>query len=222
MFARAAITGADPPGLIYFISDEHLASQLQDPIELLKRTVTKCLNSKKIKIFENKKKKIFILKIVNWEKYQHIYMHQRAYRQREKAKKEAQKKIAASGTEKHRRDIAGEWIGEDRDRIGNDKDRIGKETPSPPVLSTPEKINFLSLLKDLSKDIPYPFDEGIDGHLYDISKAAYPHVDLLREVEKKFDYWKQHPEELQGNVSLRQKLKEFFRLEEVFQVGRGK
>ncbi|GAJ07249.1 unnamed protein product [marine sediment metagenome] len=37
ILARAAVTGADPPGLIYYFSEEHLASQLQVSLELLKK-----------------------------------------------------------------------------------------------------------------------------------------------------------------------------------------
>ena len=79
ILARAALTGADPPRLIYYFSDEHLASQLHVPMELLQRTLEKCKKIKKIKNKALKRESKQVLSVVNWEKYQHVWLHQKAY-----------------------------------------------------------------------------------------------------------------------------------------------
>jgi hypothetical protein len=104
ILARAALTGADPPGLIYFFSEQHLATQLHVPLDLLERTLEKCREFKKIKIKILKRESKQVLSVVNWEKYQHVWFHQKAYRQRQKAKKEAQKKALEQGPKKHNQD----------------------------------------------------------------------------------------------------------------------
>jgi len=100
ILARAALTGADPPGLIYYFSEEHLANQLHVPLELLKKTLEKCKKFKKIKIKALKRETKYVLSVVNWAKYQHVYMHQKAYKQRQKEKKAAQKNSIWKGLKK--------------------------------------------------------------------------------------------------------------------------
>ena len=223
ILARAAVTGADPPGLIYYFSEEHLAGQLQVPLELLQRTLEKCEKFKKIKIKPLKRENKYVLSIVNWEKYQHVYLHQKAYRQRQKAKIEAQKKLISEGTKKHNQNITVRRIGEDK--IGEDKlkdDRIGEESkdenksfPSHP------RDQFLYILTEFSKDYQYPFQEEADGQIYDYAIKTWRNVvDPIRELEKKIEYWKKNPGALQSKgKSPRVQLHEFLEKEAEYQDG---
>jgi len=230
ILARAALTGADPPGQIYFFSEDHLAKQLHVPLDLLKRTLEKCEKFKKIKIRSQKSKNIFVLSISNWEKYQHIWMHQKAYRQRQKAKKEAQKKLLEKGTKKHNQNITdydalADRIGEDKDRIRDEKILDGEDKREVDNNIDPfsPKYQFLSLLKEFSIQYPYPFDEEADGQLYDLAIGNFQNVDLLHETEKKINYWKENPGALRSKgKSPRVQLAEFFQKEEEYQSnGRG-
>jgi len=218
ILARAAITGADPPGLIYYFSDQHLANQLHVPLELLERTLEKCKKFKKIRIKTLKRETKHVLSVVNWEKYQHVYLHQREYRKRKKAKKEAQKKALEQGTKKHNGDIIdydplGDRIGEDNrgdEIIGDGEDRkVDNETfPSHP------KDQFIYILKEFSKEFPYPFDEEADGQVYNYAVEKFRKVDHLRETEKKIEYWKQNPGALRSKgKDPRTQLLEFFEKE---------
>ncbi len=130
ILARAALTGADPPGLIYYFSEQHLAYQLHVPLELLEKTLEKCKKFKKIKIKPLKRETKYILSIVNWTKYQHVYMHQKAYRQRQKEKKEAQENQYLGGTKKDNQTIT-DYVGRGgEERKGYDRrgyDRRGEQ-----------------------------------------------------------------------------------------------
>jgi hypothetical protein len=221
ILARAGITNVDEPGKIHFVSDEHLAEQLQVPLELLQRTLEKCKKSKKIKIIGKKSENIFVLSVIKWEKYQHIWMHQKSYRTREKAKREKQKKAYLAGTKKHNADITGYVALADRiggDRIGTDirkDDRIGEDTNTDP--SNPRNI-FLSMLQDLSNSLPYPFSEVEDRQIYD----AFAHkIDVLAQLEKKIKFWTENPLALKSKKKApRQQLVEWFLDEVEFQKGK--
>lgn len=243
ILARAAVTGADPPGLIYYFSEEHLASQLQLPLELLQRTLEKCKKFKKIKIKTLIRENKYVLSVVNWEKYQHVYMHQKAYRARQKAEKEAQKKLISEGTKKHNQNITLRKIGEDRrgnekileDIKGEDIEADNPENPNTPNsdnLETPSplpsnsnsfkgggitiKEQFLSMLKGCNG---YPFDELQDSLLFDITFEDCPGINIIEQTEKKIDWWKERPGALNANP--REKLKKWFKKEYEFQKRGG-
>jgi len=243
ILARAAVTGADPPGLIYYFSEEHLASQLQLPLELLQRTLEKCKKFKKIKIKTLIRENKYVLSVVNWEKYQHVYMHQKAYRARQMAKKEAQKKLISEGTKKHNQNITVRRIGEEKriedtiikDKKGEDIKADNSENPntpnsnnlgtSSPLLSNSDsfkeggitiKEQFLSMLRDCNG---YPFDESQDSLLFDITFEDCPGINIIEQTEKKIDWWKKHPSSLKANP--REKLKKWFKKEYEFQKRGG-
>ena len=225
ILARAAVTGVDPPGLIYYFSDEHLASQLQVPLELLLRTLEKCKEFKKIKIKTLKRESKCVLSVVNWAKFQHVYMHQKAYRARQKAKKEAQKKLISEGTKKHNQNITVRRIGEDRigddkirkDIIGEDKNEDNKSFPSNP------RDQFIHILREFSKEYPYPFNDVGEGQIFDYSIKKHRNVDPIREIERKIEYWKKNPGALESKgKSPRQQLVEFIELEAKYQNEKDK
>jgi len=238
ILARAAVTGADPPGLIYYFSEEHLASQLQVSLELLQRTLEKCKKFKKIKIKTLKRENKYVLSAVNWEKYQHVNMHQKAYRQRQKKKKEAQKKQYLEGTKKHNQKITGDngLV----DRIGKEKiekDTIEEEgrgehirgeetTDSKLKTSLPSKSKFFNdgkngLLQEyLSRlgDCPgYPLDDYKDIALFHHVEEEYPGIDILKELDKKIIWWEEHPDALKPSANPRIQLAEWFEKEHEFQ-----
>lgn len=224
ILARAAITGADPPGIIFFNSEEHLAGMLQDPLDLVHKTLEKCKRFKKIKTNFDKREERYKLSVVNWEKYQHVYLHQRAYRQREKAKKEAQKKPLNDGTKKdnqnitgYNRDIVGEEDrrGEDRDIRKEDKILNGEDTKGDP--SHPSN-RFYSLLEEFSNSHPYPFDKEKDHQTFDPLFEKYPDIDFVAELSKKIGYWKENPGALKSRgKNARTQLFEFLFSEVEFQ-----
>ncbi len=244
ILARAAVTGADPPGLIYYFSEEHLASQLQVSLELLKRTLEKCKKFKKIKIKTLKRENKYVLSIVNWGKYQHVYMHQKAYRQRQKEKKEAQKKKYLEGTKKHNQNITVRKIGEDRrkeekkiedikgeeiktDNSGdpNTPNSNNLETSTPlPSNSEPfneGKNNLLQEYLSRLSDCPgYPFDEYNDSSLFRHIYGEYPNINIIEQLDKKIAWWKEHPDALKPSAHPRQKLFEWFEKEHKFQSRR--
>lgn len=221
ILARAAVTGADPPGLIYYFSEEHLAGQLQVPLELLQRALEKCEKFKKIKIKPLKRENKYVLSIVNWEKYQHMYLHQKAYRTRQKEKKEAQKKQYLEGTKKHNQNITVRRIGEDRkgddiieeENILTDRKEKNESFPSHP------RDQFLYILKEFSEKYPYPFIEEADGQLFDYTIKTFRNVvDPIRELEKKIEYWKENPGALQSKgKNPRVQLHDFFEKEAEYQ-----
>jgi len=225
MLARAAITGADPPGLIYFTSENHLAQQLQLPIDLVQRTFEKCKKFKKIKINFSKRQEIYVLSISNWNKYQHIYMSQKAYRQRQKALKAKQKASMEGGTKKDNRDITGyprDIDGEEdrrgEERIGEEKridDTRGEDNGKP---SASYIKKFVSLIRELSKSTSYPFNEELEASLLIQASRICPNVDFMQEAEKKFQWWEEHPEALSRTHDPRRDLLKFFALEEKYQA----
>jgi len=241
ILARATVTGADPPGLIYYFSEEHLASQLQVSLELLQRTLEKCKKFKKIKIKTLKRENKYVLSAVNWEKYQHVDMHQKAYRQRQKKKKEAQEKQYLEGTKKHNQNITVRSIGEDRkkeEKIIEDikgeeikADNSGDpNTPnsnnletSSPLPSNSEsfiegKNNLLQEYLSRLRDCPgYPFDEYMDSSLFHHIDGEYPNINILEQLDKKIAWWKEHSDALKPSASPRSKLYEWFEQEHEFQ-----
>ena len=224
MIARAAITGADPPGLIYYFSDQHLATQLHIPLDLLERTKVKCEKFKKIKISFLKRENKYVIKIQNWEKYQHVYMHQKAYRQRQKQKKVNQKKQLSKGTKNDNETIT-DYSGL-VDRIGNDRtsdDKILEKSTEEKNSVFESKNQFLNLLKEFSKDYPYPFHENLDSQIYDYFNANFPKVDILMETRKKIRYWQKKGGALNSRgKGAREQLVEFFQIEAKYQENRTK
>ena len=241
--ARAAVTGSDPPGQIYYFSDQHLANQLQVPLDLLQRTLEKCKKFKKIRIKFLKRENKYVLSVVNWEKFQHVYLHQKAYRQRQKAKKEARKKLILEGTKKHSQNITVRKIEEER--RGNEKiledikgenieaDKLeSSNTPnsnniesSSPILSNSNSFNereitkksqFLSMLKACRG---YPFDEVKDALLFDITVTECPKINIIKQTEKKIAWWKDRPDALKANP--REQFQKWFKEESEFQDREG-
>jgi hypothetical protein len=225
ILARATLVGNDGPGEIRFVNLEQLALEVRNTTELLSRTLEKCQVTKKIRIYEIRKEKIQVLQILNWEKYQHPYLHQRAYRQRQKALREKQK----AGTDRDNQKITGDnqTMSGYGDRIRENKkdkrykDEIDKgEDEDTKLPNDPSKTRFLSLLRELSNNpkTPYPFDAVLDGALYSQARKSYPHVNLPAELEKKFDYWASDaPEYPLVSQRARRQLLDWFKKEEKFQ-----
>ncbi len=93
---------------------------------------------------------------------------------------------------------------------------IGEESKAFP--SHP-RDQFFYILKEFSKEYPYPFNEEADGQLFDYAIETYRNVvDPIRETEKKIEYWKEHPGALQSKgKSPRVQLHEFFEKEAEYQ-----
>jgi hypothetical protein len=196
IIARATQTGADPPGQIYFVNEEHLAMMVKDSTELLKRTLEKCKKFKKIKINQKKSENVFVLSVVKWERFQHVWMHQKAWRTREKAKKEAQKKSITIGTKKDNQNITGDVALADKIRYDNNiilskekKKNEDKNFPSSPI------HQCLFLLKEFSEEgFAYPYDEQRDREMFETALNLYRNVDIVHETEEKINqYWKKNP-----------------------------
>jgi len=178
MLARAALTGADPPGEIYFVNDEHLAIQIRCSLELTQRTAEKCKKYKKIKISPKKSENVFVLSFPKWKNYQHIYLHQKAYRARQKALKEKQKKQYETGTKKDNHDITGystlcnkirdDKRGEKNDNIGGGED----EDKLPPIpKNLPFKIQdklqeLRASIREYQRRVTLTDDEIREKHRY--------------------------------------------------------
>lgn len=55
---------------------------------------------------------------------------------------------------------------------------------------------FLRKLKDFEG---YPHDEYSDKAFFLFIESEYPGIDILRELDKKLDWWKDHPEALKSD-----------------------
>lgn len=86
LLARASIN--DPPGQVDYYSLGQLAQQFNVDLELLESTIKRCVEEKKIKYFENKRK----ILISNWKKYQSEYQRQKPYRKGDKSQSKVTEK----------------------------------------------------------------------------------------------------------------------------------
>lgn len=223
--ARAIISTEDElPGIINYFNDEHLAAQAKVNKELLLRTIEKLKNLKQIKIRPLKSKKMNSLIFSTWNKEQHAWIGQKAYRDRQKERRKKEKEMIISGPKKNNHVITG-----DANRIGggkedNDKKDYKEERGKGGLAPDPSSSKglFLLTLKEFSASHFYLFNEDDDGHMFDFCSKEYPDVDLHEELKKKIQRWEDHPEELKGAKDPRVKLFEWFGKEQAFQSKRKK
>lgn len=192
-------------GLVDITYTKSLANKLIIPLSLLTRCIKKFKEHEKIEIVENKKEKKTFAKIKKWEKYQAGYLTSLGQCIEKPKDNDATLKQGLRCDSKERR---GEEIREDKIR-----EEESKLFPSHP------RDQFLYILKEFSKEYPYPFSEEADGQLFDYAIKIYRNtVDPIRETEKKIEYWKEHPGALQSKgKSPRVQLHEFFEKEAEYQ-----
>jgi len=78
------------------------------------------------------------------------------------------------------------------------------------------KEQFLSMLRGCPG---YPFDETLDSLLFDIAVQDFPGINILRQTEKKVDWWEKNPRTLMFNP--RKQLYEWLKKEFEFQKNGG-
>lgn len=65
----------------------------------------------------------------------------------------------------------------------------------------------------------YPFNEYEDGAFFHYVYEEYPYVDLITELDKKIEWWKEHPRALAVESKFyRAQLDEWYRLENAYQA----
>lgn len=208
LLAKASIN--EPRGQINYYMLEHISRQFICPIELLESTIKRCIEVNKVK--HNPKKKI--IKILNWKKYQSEYDRQKPYRQQDKGPLKVTKRADISDEkvtlrregEERRIEKEEKERKEEKESIRKPESPLGSSTISPsPLLSISKtsiearptiKETFLSMLKECKG---YPFDEGKDSILFDISVCRYPKINLLKQLGKRIAWWQLHLDALRAN-----------------------
>jgi len=192
-------------GFVDITYPKNLANKLIIPLSLLTRCIKKFKEHEKIEIVENKKEKKTFAKIKKWEKYQAGYLTSLGQRIEKPKDNDATLGDDLRCDSIKRR---GEEI-----RENEIKEEESKTFPSHP------RDQFLYILKEFSKEYPYPFSEEADGQLYDYTIKTFRNVvDPIREAKKKIEYWKEHPGALQSKgKSPRVQLHEFFEKEAEYQ-----
>lgn len=182
-----------------------------------------------------------IIRILNWNKYQSDYLRQKPYRERKSAEQEYNEDVDES--DEKLQNLEPENVtqvtdrGEERrgDKIKLNKRRgeenedsdsyTNSESESLPSSNSNspfseegkevQKKEFLSMLEACPD---YPFDEYEDGSFFHYALDEYPDIDILRELEKKIAWWKEHPKALkQGRKTPRGQLDEWLEKEQEFQ-----
>jgi len=185
----------------------------------------------KLTTFDTNQSKIGLtlrtIKILKWNEYQSEYWRQKPHRERKKMKKELDQeedeKLQNSGP-KTVTQVTGRGEERRREEIRGDKRRrnfLNKEPLNSPLPSTPKegisiKDEFLMMLKDLKG---YPFDEVKDSLLFDVTIKDYPGINIMRQIKRKIEWWKVHPDALKANP--RKQLQDFFKEEDKFQKRGG-
>jgi len=223
LVARASIN--DPPGQIDYYSLEQLSQQFNIPLELLESTIKRCIEVKKIKFFQKKRK----ITIANWKKYQSEYDRQKVYRKQDKCQSKV-KKIDDKSCNKVtlRKEEEGEEKRLEIEEKESKEDGKIIESLSPNKNSSNSllhsnsnyfsereitiKDQFLAMLRDYKG---YPFDEAKDSLLFDIAVKDYPDINILKQTEKKIAWWQNHPDALKANP--REKIQKWFKEEYEFQ-----
>jgi hypothetical protein len=228
LLARASIN--EPRGQIDYYSLEQLAQQFNIGLELLRETIKRCEEEKKIKFLSKSKK----IKVINWKKYQSEYDRQATYRKQVKGNSGVTKdndnfrnKVTSrkegEGEEKRKE--------EEKKKIGEDEKLENSSNPNPSSSNTPlpsnstpsfnervitKKEQFLSMLKGCAG---YPFNETKDSFLFDASVTEFPDINIIEQTKKKIGWWEYHPEALKAKP--RQKLEEWFKEEAEFKKRGG-
>jgi len=179
--------------------------------------------------------------ILNWNEYQSEYLRQKPYRQRKSVKKEGiegddeqDKKLQNSdsksvtrvtdrGEEKRKEEIRKKKIrGEEKREEETIIDPNSNELESPLSSNSKSfnegKNNLLQEYLSRLRVCPgYPFDDYMDTALFHHINGDYPGIDILKELDKKIAWWKEHPDALKPSARPREKLFEWFEKEHEFQ-----
>lgn len=223
-------------GAVECYSRDQLAQQLLIDSELLDRSIEKFIKFGKVKRKLNKKDKKEIFSIVKWDLYQADYLKKRAeksstYKEKERIEKTGKSDAENQPTLQERKgedikseDITLEEIKEHDSNNPESPNLIEFESSSPlPSNSNSfneggitKKEQFLSLLKNCKG---YPFDEAKDSLFFDLAVTEGPNINIIKQTEKKIDWWKAHPDALKANP--RKQLQDFFKEEDEFQKRGG-
>jgi len=167
------------------------------------------------------------IKILKWNEYQNEYWRQKPHREKKKMKKELDQeedeKLQNPG-KKTVTQVTDRGEERRREEIREDKRRrnfLNKEPLNSPLPSTPKegisiKDEFLEMLRSLRG---YPFDEIKDSLLFDITIKDYPGINIMRQLKRKVNWWKDHPDALKANP--RKQLQNFFKEEAEFKKRGG-
>jgi len=229
LLARASIN--DTPGQIDYFSLKQLADQFNVPLKLLKSTIKRCIEEKKINLLPKKR----IILILSWKKYQSEYQRQVPYRKQDRSNSKVTNiNDKACNKVTLRKEGEGEEKRKDKTILDKTKGDNSENpiTPNPiksevssPILSNSnslketgmtKKEQFLSILRGFKG---YPFDEVRDSVLFDIAVKECPGINIIKQTEKKIDWWKSHPKALKANP--RGKLQKWFKEEFKFQKRGG-
>ncbi|MBN1270902.1 MAG: hypothetical protein JXB26_01410 [Candidatus Aminicenantes bacterium] len=198
-------------GCIEVFSRGQLAAQLLISLELLDRCIDKFIKTEKIKRSYKKREKKEIFCIKKWELFQPEYLW----------------KNPSKSTRKHsngkgqKNDAHVDNIREERKEEKNTKKENGEVDPIPvpsvdnSPLHPPSKTKQRFLLS-LSEFNGYPFNHEEDSKLFDFSYEKFPNIDLIKQTEKKIEWWRTNPGVLKNNP--RKQLFNFFEKEYEFQT----
>ncbi len=192
------------------------ARQLNCDLELLNRTLEICLKTKKLRKKYLKREKKEVFSFTKWEQFQPSYLWKRPdkmvpqTRGTNDGENDASLGDIRKGKEKKVK------ISKVEERRG-EQNEADEEANAP--IDNPHKANFLSILIQFSKDYGYPYDPSADCQIYEYCCEAFPNTNLIKELEKKIEYWKENPGALNSEgKGPREQLVEFFGQEEQFQA----
>ncbi len=219
-------------GAIEIYSRDQLAQQLMIPRKLLDRSINKFIKFEKIKKKYSKKEKKEVFSIKKWDQYQADYLKKRAKKSDTYEKKERIEKTEKSDTENEPtlqerkgnitlQNTTLEITGNDSEYLDPNNHEDSSPLPSNPESFNEGKNNLLPEYLSRLKNCPgYPFDEDIDSDFFDCFELEYPGINILEQLDKKIDWWKEHPEALKQKAAPRSQLDKWFENEHEFQKRR--
>jgi hypothetical protein len=202
-------------GFVECFSRDQLAQQLVISRELLDRSIKKFIEYKKIKRKYSKREKKEIFFLVKWDHYQADYLKKGAkesttYREKRRSDKIEESAAKNQPILKERRGEENR-INENKLEENKEPDSVHPEDPNFSLsdLSTPFpsstkpasekgitiKEQFLSLLR---KCKGYPFNELEDSTNFDVIYAECPGINIIKQTEKKIEWWGTHPAALKA------------------------
>jgi hypothetical protein len=181
--------------------------------------------------FDTKKSKVgvplYAIIFLRWDEFQPAWLRQRPYKKKDTQTTENDAEMGPD-IETHN-PIKGE------ERINKDVNKDKFENPPPltspffPLLSPPSsnppnsplkgktvKDDFLAILKACPG---YPFDEGADSLIFDITVQECTGINILEQTTKKIAWWKNYPDALKANP--RAQLQDWFQKEKKFKQQGG-
>jgi hypothetical protein len=165
---------------------------------------------------------LYSMIILNWNSYQSEYLRQKRYRQNNSGARKNNEnlgldsvtQVTSKGEERREEETREQEKAEKT--LQNSHPHSPLPSISPPKKDFSKREAFLQMLRDSHG---YPFNEGQDSLLFDVSIREYPGINIIEQTAKKIAWWKEHPDALKANV--RVQLKDWFAEEAKFKERGG-